>query len=186
MPTCRYQAVVTGSLSSDTGVIDTRIEGKACGTQFEVVRREFRSNLRQWVTVVDLWPRTGRKHQLRIHLASIGHPIVGDYRYRAAHDGAEGAAGVSESVPFDGWLCRGLYLWALELGFEHPESGERMHFSIESPEKYSALIGRKARRRRLTMGGTHAFASWSVGAHVQARASLLALDAGGDALSTER
>ena len=35
-----------------------------------------------WVTTVDLWPHTGRKHQLRRHLALVGHPLVGDPRYR--------------------------------------------------------------------------------------------------------
>jgi 23S rRNA pseudouridine1911/1915/1917 synthase len=161
-------------MPDDTGTLDAAIDGKPCSTRFAVVQREFRPNLLRWVTIVDLWPRTGRQHQLRIHLAGLGHPIVGDPRYDAARFvQREEPAAVSRAEPFDGWLCRGLYLWALELGFEHPESGEAVRFEIEAPEKFGALVGRKARRRRLTTGGKFAFADRSVGAHVQARGRLL-------------
>lgn len=117
------------------------MHGKECLTRFRVVRRERRDNIPGWVTFVDLWPRTGRKHQLRIHMASLGHPIVGDERY------SEGP-GIDPALVFPKWLARGMYLWALELRFRHPATGEAMHFELEQPAKFEGVIGKKPRRRR--------------------------------------
>lgn len=61
-----------------------------------------------FVTTVDLWPVTGRKHQLRRHLASLGHPILGDDR----HGGPRHKASVRPGEN----MC----LWALEVTLEHP------------------------------------------------------------------
>ena len=61
-----------------------------------------------FVTTVDLWPVTGRKHQLRRHLASLGHPILGDDRY--------GGPRHKVSLLSHENLC----LWALEITLEHP------------------------------------------------------------------
>jgi len=61
-----------------------------------------------FVTTVDLWPVTGRKHQLRRHLASLGHPILGDDRYGGPRHKAS-------LLPNEN-LC----LWALEVTLEHP------------------------------------------------------------------
>jgi len=83
-----YQALVHGVMSEDQGVI-TRpirefgsgrmgvddIKGKPSETKYFVLKRSDR------FTLVELSPQTGRRHQLRVHLYSIGHPIVGDTRY---------------------------------------------------------------------------------------------------------
>jgi RluA family pseudouridine synthase len=83
-----YQALVHGIIAEDQGVI-TRpirefgsgrmgvddIKGKPSETRFSVLKRSDR------FTRVELYPQTGRRHQLRVHLYSIGHPIVGDTRY---------------------------------------------------------------------------------------------------------
>lgn len=83
-----YQALVHGVIVEDQGVI-TRplrefgsgrmgvddINGKPSETHFSVLKRYDR------FTLVELHPQTGRRHQLRVHLYSIGHPIVGDTRY---------------------------------------------------------------------------------------------------------
>lgn len=67
---------------------------------------------------VELTPVTGRSHQLRVHLQAIGHPILGDPLY--AHASALG-------------MAPRLMLHACELGFQHPSSGEAMHFSSPPP-----------------------------------------------------
>ena len=70
---------------------------------------------------------TGRKHQIRVHLASIGHPITGDPRY--------GKAG--------GPLGR-LGLHATELGFRHPATGQSVKFLSPAPEKFWTAVDRQA------------------------------------------
>jgi 23S rRNA pseudouridine1911/1915/1917 synthase len=99
-----YLALVHGHLREDRGVIDAplgkdvrsvvaikdcvRADGASARTEFHVTQRfnelYFAGNdapIRQPFTLVKLFPKTGRKHQLRIHLAHIGHPIVGDKLY---------------------------------------------------------------------------------------------------------
>jgi tRNA pseudouridine32 synthase/23S rRNA pseudouridine746 synthase len=83
-----YQALVHGVMVEDQGVIARPIRefgsgrmgvddltGKPSETRFSVLKRSAR------FTLVELYPQTGRRHQLRVHLYSIGHPIVGDMRY---------------------------------------------------------------------------------------------------------
>lgn len=83
-----YQALVHGVIAEDQGVITRPIrefgsgrmgvddlKGKPSETRFSVLKRSDR------FTLTELYPQTGRRHQLRVHLYSIGHPIVGDTRY---------------------------------------------------------------------------------------------------------
>jgi len=83
-----YQALVHGVIAEDQGVIARPIrefgsgrmgvddlKGKPSETRFSVLKRSDR------FTLTELSPQTGRRHQLRVHLYSIGHPIVGDTRY---------------------------------------------------------------------------------------------------------
>lgn len=142
---CRYRAVVTGSLCADSGAILTPVHGKDSLTRFETIKREFRENIPGWVTVVDLWPHTGRKHQLRIHMASLGHPIIGEELYQDDPN-------IPSDLVFDSWLARGLYLWAVEIAFRHPITGEDMHFCIDAPVKFDEVIGRKSGKKRERVG----------------------------------
>lgn len=119
----RYQALVEGVLEADAGEIDLPLIcdwpnrprqkvdfalGKPSLTRWQVLARDGQ----QQQTRLALEPVTGRSHQLRVHLMSIGHPIVGDDFYSAAP-----AARV----------C----LHALSLSFHHPENGMPLRF--ESP-----------------------------------------------------
>ncbi len=87
--------------------------GKGAETGFEVRERFLRS------TLLEAAPRTGRTHQIRVHLAAIGHPILGDSRYGGGGDEAKRLDLVR---PF-------LHSW--RLAFEHPVTGERIE--IEDP-----------------------------------------------------
>jgi tRNA pseudouridine32 synthase / 23S rRNA pseudouridine746 synthase len=89
----RYLAVVAGFLSSDEGIITLPLradplnpptqhvhpEGKAAETAYRVLQRSCKQGLEQ--SLVELKPVTGRSHQLRVHMAALGHPILGDNFY---------------------------------------------------------------------------------------------------------
>lgn len=125
----RYRTVVWGHLESPRGVVDAPIgrspkhptkmavteKGKPARTQYEV-QQAFHDP----VVVSELVCRleTGRTHQIRVHLSAIGHPVVGDERYR----------GVRQSLS-----CPRPYLHAELLGFDHPVSGEHLEFTSELP-----------------------------------------------------
>ncbi|CAM9814152.1 unnamed protein product [Pylaiella littoralis] len=116
----RYVALVAGELEG-SGAIVTPLDGKASHTNYRVRGPPVRSLKTPIITTVDLWPITGRHHQLRKHLSSLGCPILGDRRY------------TPDEVPFqDG----GMYLHAVGLTFPHPITGEEMNFSIPEPAKF--------------------------------------------------
>lgn len=119
----RYEAVVYGIVEQDEGEIDfplardwfnkplqkiCAIEGKPALTRYRVLARDAANNR----TRLALFPVTGRSHQLRIHLAEIGHPILGCDLY--AHDEAF-------------HMAKRLMLHATELKFTHPITGDAMH-----------------------------------------------------------
>jgi 23S rRNA pseudouridine955/2504/2580 synthase len=84
------------------------------------------------VTRVALSPGTGRRHQLRVHMAHLGCPIVGDHRYGdlAANRRIAQASGVSR-------LC----LHAAQLGFAHPRTGQRLALEAQVPDGLASLVG---------------------------------------------
>ena len=77
----RYQAIVPGRLEPKEGNMSTPIGGKFSLTKYSVVDYS-RSARYGWISTVNCWPVTGRKHQIRRHLMSVGHAILGDKRYR--------------------------------------------------------------------------------------------------------
>ncbi len=123
----RYVALVSGDVAENDGIIDFPLAadwpnrplqkvdettGKPSRTCWQVISRQARQSR------LSLTPETGRTHQLRVHLAAIGHPILGDAFY-AAPD----ARAASER------LC----LHASGLAFDHPETGERLTFESPPP-----------------------------------------------------
>jgi RluA family pseudouridine synthase len=125
----RYRALCVGRLEGE-GNIELPIEGRAASSRFRVVShtRALRS---EWVSTVDLWPLSGRTHQLRIHMASLGTPILGDDLY-----GIEGMI----------LKGKGLYLKAQEIGFCHPGTRDEAHFRLPPPRRFAAFCEREARR----------------------------------------
>ena len=124
-----YRALVVGRLEGE-GVIDTPLDGRDSLTRWRAVEHT-RSLHVDWFTTVDLEPVTGRTHQLRRHMAEIGHPILGDEVYTG-----------SEKL----LRKQGLFLASLHLDFEHPITGEPVTVNADEPRKYRVLREREARR----------------------------------------
>jgi 23S rRNA pseudouridine1911/1915/1917 synthase len=101
--------------------------GKRALTRWRVVERfpEF--------TVVEAVLGTGRTHQIRVHLASLGHPVIGDDRY----------GGRTRRPPVS---VEGLALHAASLAFEHPITRVRMEFTAPLPPRLERLLNHLRRR----------------------------------------
>lgn len=123
-----YHAVVQGSPKNQ--VISLPVDGKSAESSL-LVLSTVPSLQNEHLSLVKLSPKTGRTHQLRIHCAEIGHPIVGDQLY-----------GESGNV----MKHKGLFLAATSLTFEHPKSGNAMTVSAPIPIKFHALLEREERR----------------------------------------
>jgi tRNA pseudouridine32 synthase/23S rRNA pseudouridine746 synthase len=123
-----YVAVLYGLLPYDEGGVDLPLIvdwpnrpkqkvdfdlGRPSQTRFRVLSRDTGKQ----TTRVALEPVTGRSHQLRVHMMSLQHPILGDDLY----------GGPAEK------MADRLLLHAMDLGFKHPETGERMDFHSEPP-----------------------------------------------------
>jgi 23S rRNA pseudouridine1911/1915/1917 synthase len=89
---------------------------------YYTVEKEFRGT-----TLLRIRPVTGRTHQIRVHLAAAGHPIVGDSRY--GHKKPK-------------FKCPRLFLHALELSFLHPDSGETVEFSSPLPRELKSFLNK--------------------------------------------
>lgn len=125
----RYLAVVEGIVAAEHGAIDLPLladwpnrprqkidfeHGKAAYTRFRVLQRDYAKR----TSHVELEPVTGRSHQLRVHMQSLGHAILGDRLYASPQ-----AMDVSER----------LLLHACLLAFTHPATQQAMRFSSAAP-----------------------------------------------------
>ena len=132
----RYRALVHGNLKNDTGTVEGPIgrhpidrkkmsinekNGKPAVTHYTVLER-FGN-----YTLIECKLETGRTHQIRVHMTSIGHPLVGDEVYGPA------------KCPFK---LQGQCLHAMVLGFVHPRTGEYMEFSADLPEYFENLLSK--------------------------------------------
>jgi 23S rRNA pseudouridine1911/1915/1917 synthase len=134
----RYVALVWGHPEAAHGIVDAPIgrdpgdptrmavvaDGRPARTEYEVVER-----LHEGAATALLTCRleTGRTHQIRVHLAAVGHPLVGDSTY------GERRAMLGLDRPF---------LHAAELSFDHPTTGARVTFTSELPADLTALLDR--------------------------------------------
>ncbi len=142
----KYLALVWGRLPELEGIIDKEIgrhptqrhkmtahprRGKAAVTRWRV-QREFPGPL----TLVELSPETGRTHQLRVHLASEGHPVLGDATYGGGVSRLAGAPKLQGLRP----LVHRQLLHAWKLTVTHPRTGERMSWEAPPPEDFQAVV----------------------------------------------
>ena len=130
----KYWAIVHGNLPNDRGVIEAPIgrsekdrkkqavtaKGKPALTRFQVLER-FGD-----YTLVELQLETGRTHQIRVHMAYIGHPVAGDEVYG----------------PRKTLKGHGQFLHARTLGFTHPRTGEVLEFTSEVPAIFQETLAK--------------------------------------------
>ncbi len=140
-----YQALVWGRPKGSSGTIEATIgRDRTNRLRMSVKAPRGRPAVSEWRTLRDLpgftflevRPRTGRTHQIRVHLQSIGHAIVGDERY-----GGAGWKGVQD--PRRRLALRNfqrLALHAAHLALRHPVSGKRLSFDSPLPAEFRALL----------------------------------------------
>lgn len=129
----RYRAIVIGVLKDEEGTIEGAIgrdkkdrkkmaitaDGKPAVTHYRVLQRF------KHYTYVECVLETGRTHQIRVHMASIGHPLLGDEVYGRRSDK---------------YKCEGQCLHAMTLGFHHPRTGEYIEVNAPLPPYFEHLL----------------------------------------------
>ncbi len=133
----QYQAIVVGRLRKNTGTIDLAI-GRDRWERKKISHRTARPREARTVyrvlerfeaaTRVEVHPETGRTHQIRVHFASLGHPILGDRVYG-------GRKAVLDAVPADRQM-----LHAERLGFIHPDHQAYVEFSAPLPDDMQRAV----------------------------------------------
>ncbi len=132
-----YRAVVTGNLKQDSGTVDAPIGRHPNDRKkMAVTRQNSRNAVTHWsvleryrgYTHVRCKLETGRTHQIRVHMAHIGHPLLGDEVYGHAKLPEKGLTG----------QC----LHAKELQFIHPRTGEAVHLDTELPDYFKDVLAR--------------------------------------------
>jgi len=120
-------------------------QSRAAETFYEVVQAY------QGYTTLRLQPRTGRTHQIRVHLAHIQCPVLCDRLYGGAKEVAEATLmGLPTGSGTDAMALRRQALHAVKLTFTHPDSGEKMTFTAPLPEDMQRAI--ECLQQRLTNG----------------------------------
>lgn len=155
-----YQALVHGLVEHDEDVIDMpigkhpavkekyavhRLTGKvlpatvkAAVTRYKVLRRLPHAHVRGGFSLVEMYPKTGRTHQLRVHMSYIGHPVVGDKLYGGGpiyRSQLEGRGEVAE-----GPIITRQALHACRIEFQHPRTLKTMTLSAPLPDDFLAAL----------------------------------------------
>ena len=141
----RYLAVVHGRVAAARGVVDEPIgrhpfdrvrmavrplgQGKRAVTRYRVLERFTDA------TYLDVSLETGRTHQIRVHLASRGHPVIGDDTYRPRS--------IAPIVEMEG-----IALHATALGFIHPVTGQAVDFAVSLPPRIERVLSHLRARAR--------------------------------------
>src|SRR5258707_1527676 len=107
-----------------------RSGGREALTTYEVQQR-IESDFGKF-TLLNVAIATGRTHQIRVHMASLGHPVVGDTLYGAARE-IRGKTGGNVSLPRN-------FLHAAEMQFAHPRTGKALSFACPIPEHLSEFL----------------------------------------------
>lgn len=139
-----YVALVHGSPREDKGTIDRPLARDRWHRTKMTVAANGRAALSQWkvrerfekFALLGVEIKTGRTHQIRVHLASINHPVVGDALYNEGRDNTINDVEVKRAVESLGRF----FLHSERLAFTHPVTGERLEFDAQIPIELKALL----------------------------------------------
>jgi 23S rRNA pseudouridine1911/1915/1917 synthase len=139
-----YIALVHGTTRENSGKIDRPIARDRRNRLKMTVSQTGRSALTLWrvkqrfekLTLLDVEIKTGRTHQIRVHLASINHPVVGDATYNEGRDNTVGDDDIRQSIK----TLNRQFLHAEKLSFTHPKTGERLFFTADAPVELKTFL----------------------------------------------
>ena len=134
-----YRAIVIGNLREDEGTVDAPIGRHPVDRKKMAIVPDGRGAVTHWrvlerlrgATLIECRLTTGRTHQIRVHMASIGHPVLGDPLYGPKRS----------PYPVSG----GQLLHAWRIGFIHPRTGEELLFEAEPEERFQLWLQRLRR-----------------------------------------
>lgn len=151
-----YQAIVWGRPRQLKGTVDAPL-GRGADRTKRAVKREDAEDAREAITHYEVVERyaekidgtslaalvecrleTGRTHQIRVHMAHIGHPLIGDPEYGAAFKTKANRLPDEARDVVNGFRRQALHAFLLQ--FEHPTTGETMHFEAPVPDDLQRLI----------------------------------------------
>lgn len=149
----RYRALVWGGFDHPTGTIETALgrssanrvkiavvaegRGQHAVTHYKVMARYKGQDGSVNASLLDVQLETGRTHQIRVHMAHVGHPVMGDPVYGAGFKTR--ANRLPEDARTAVFALKRQALHAAVLGFEHPTLKQPMHFESEPPKDLSAV-----------------------------------------------
>ena len=162
----QYRALVFGKVEKDHGIIVEPMGGRDAETRYQVVAYTRSSDpmaIHEWITTVDLYPVTGRKHQLRKHMKSIGHAIWGDKRYgqypktkmatttttttisvplgvEEQQHQQQGNVDVLLATKLEENPHSRLCLWAMAITLPHPRTGKELTVTMSEPDWLQEII----------------------------------------------
>lgn len=139
-----YVALVHGAVDANSGTIDQPIAREKHNRTRMAIRAHGRSALSLWklrkrfekFTLLNVEIKTGRTHQIRVHLASINHGVVGDETYNGGRDKTVKDLKVRQAIA----EMNRFFLHAERLSFTHPKTLERMDFYVPMPPELNDLL----------------------------------------------
>lgn len=136
-PERAYAAIVAGVVAKDSDTIKTHLAtrknldrfsvAEASNTELAITHYSVARRMSD-TTLLDVRLETGRRNQIRVHLAELGHPVLGDPRYG------------KDASDHPRWIRRRMALHAQTLGFDHPVTGEKLKFASELPIAMAKFI----------------------------------------------
>ena len=139
-----YVALVHGSPRENSGTIDRPLARDRWHRTKMTVAANGRQAFTLWkvrerftkFTLLDVEIKTGRTHQIRVHLASINHPVVGDATYNEGRDNTIADIDIKNAIR----IMDRFFLHAEKLSFTHPSTGEKLSFTADPPPELSNFV----------------------------------------------